>query len=96
VWRGYCSIIDTLIKRRIVTVVSDGELSILKSGGSYYMTTNLCTDGVPWELKKKIISSVIEKRPSAVGVNVSFSEVLFVIPHSLEIIHPETYWVFRG
>jgi hypothetical protein len=28
-----------MIKKRIVTVVSDGELSILKSGGSYYMTT---------------------------------------------------------
>jgi hypothetical protein len=51
---------------------------------------------VPWELKKKIITSVIEKRPSTVGVNVSFSEVLFVIPHSLEVIHPKTYRVFRG
>jgi len=39
---------------------------------------------------------VIEKRPKAVGVNVYSSEVLFVIPHSLEVIHPKTYRVFRG
>ena len=67
-----------MIKRRIVTVVSDRELSIMESGGSYYIVT------------------ISLYRPSAVRVNASFSEVLFVIPHSLEIIHPKIYWVFRG